>query len=152
MITCEEFESRFPFDKSPEVLLHQKTCPFCANFNLDTAILRKSLAMVGTTSISLGFETRLHQKIRELESGSARQWNIMPKTLAFATGVTFVLIAGALYMDRSVSDNAVYTDQHEIEEIITAEAVLDSVANDSLNTQAELWEYGWNLETVSSQP
>ena len=152
MISCEEFESRFPFDQSPEVIQHRENCPFCANFNQESAKLRSALTTLPANITSIGFEYRLQNRLMHNTGANGGGWNVMPKAVAFASGVAVVMVAGALYFGSRDNVEPEFSSQSDSEIIASTEveAEADSTVSDTTSLQNKPWEYGWNLEAVSS--
>lgn len=102
MISCEEFETLYPFVETEEVLLHRKNCPYCSQFADSTAILRRHLAALPRVNTPVGFEFRLERRLKGESFQSAKAWKAAPRALAFASGIAVVLIAGAVYRNSQM--------------------------------------------------
>ena len=152
MISCEEFESRYPLDQSAEILHHKKSCPFCSQFSEAIASFRNSAAALPCIPAPIGFEYRLQKRVELLEAGPIREWRILPKAAAFASGIAVILIAGALYHGIDNSSNPAITAGSDAEEIAVTEIESDSTAVDSMNAPVSPWADSWNYEAVSAQP
>ncbi len=151
MISCEDYESRFPFENSPEIASHRQQCPFCSSFTLEMNNLHNLLAQAPKYQAPAGFELRLDKRLSELETeGSARQWSVAPRLLAYAAGVAMVLIAGAIYEETHVMQpGTLAVETAEKESLNLAAAERDSTAEDSLKIK-ESGTGPWNVETVSA--
>ena len=151
MIPCEDFESRYPAENSPELTHHLENCSFCSGFTLETYNLRRLLAQAPSYSAPVGFEFRLEKRIKGLETTqSAREWKIAPKLLAFATGAALVIIAGTVYHQAyNGGQQPGLSLPASGQSSVLADAESDSTAADSLKA-LESRTGPWNLETVSA--
>ncbi|NQS98711.1 MAG: hypothetical protein HQ591_09665 [candidate division Zixibacteria bacterium] len=152
MISCEEFENRYPLDQPSEVLLHKKTCPYCSQYAEAIAFIRNSVAALPAICAPMGFEHRLQRRIESLESGNPGEWRILPKAVAFASGLAVVIIAGAIYHGVNNPSNPTMTAYSEVEEFAVNDAENDSTAADSVKIPLSPWADTWNIEAVSAQP
>jgi len=168
MIPCEEFESRFPFDQSSEVLEHKRNCPHCAQYSEAMAAVRKSMLAVKEIPAPLGFENRLFSRMDELSSAPSREHRTLPGALAFASGLTLALIAGVVYMNNQIQpiqttefaaiDTGITNVPEAIDSVFSdfdtdiAEIVPDSSVKDTSLMKVGPWEKYWETETVSAQP
>ncbi|MBC8278710.1 MAG: hypothetical protein H8E46_10805 [FCB group bacterium] len=151
MISCEQFETLYPFIETPEVVSHRENCPFCAEFNENFAGLKRTMASLPEYCTSAGFEARLHNRLFQTNSVS-RSWNTVPRAAAFATGVAVVLIAGAIYHGVETNPGHQMADQPELDKVKWAEAESDSTVQDSTQIQkSSPWGDFSRIEAVSSQ-
>ncbi len=168
MIPCDEFESRFPFDQSSEVIEHKRNCPHCAQYTEAVAAVRKSMIAVKKVSAPLGFENRLYNRLDALDSPPASEHKMLPNAFAFASGLTIALIAGAVYMNNQFQPiqtgtvAVIDTGMTNVAEVIDidfddsemniAEIIPDSSVNDTSLMKVGPWDKYWNYEAVSTQP
>lgn len=151
MISCEQFETLYPFIETPEVLAHRENCPYCAEFNGEFAVLKRTLVSLPKYCTSAGFEARLQHRLDQTEE-QTRSWNATPRALAFASGLAVVLIAGAIYNGVETNRDLQMADKPELDNVRWAEAISDSTVHDSTDVhKSSPWGDFSRIEAVSTQ-
>jgi hypothetical protein len=157
MISCEEFENLYPFEQIPEVLEHKKHCPYCSQYSEEISFIRNSAAALPALNAPNGFEMRLLRRIKKLDEEAVKEWRLLPRAMAFATGVALVLIAGAIYHNNRISKvpgEMASNTESETPPVLTESVVDSSVAtpDTAITPQKTPWEKYWNIEMVNAQP
>ena len=111
--------------------------------------------MVGAREVSapLGFENRLFDRLDALEKSPVQERKLLPNTLAFASGMTIALIAGAVYMNNQlqpVQSGAFAVNETGVTDML--EIAEDSTVSDTALMKMEPWGNYWNIEAVSTLP
>jgi len=151
MISCEQFETLYPFIETPEVLSHRENCPYCAEFNEESAVLKRDLISLPRYCTSLDFEARLQRRLYQTDH-ETRSWSATPRAVAFASGLAVVLIAGAIYHGVETNSGSQMADRPELDKVRWAEAISDSTVQDSTDIhKSSPWGDFSRIEAVSSQ-
>ena len=155
MISCEQFESLYPFSDEADILDHRDNCIHCSKLDRGYALLRAKFSSFALEGAPVGFELRLQQRLHQPVTNSAKVWEVTPKALAFATGMAAVLIAGGLYTGVYKNSNPQMVENPPAVRNQFAIAEADSAAQDSLLQQNKVtWRnYSEQFEKqVSAQP
>ena len=155
MISCEQFESLYPFSDEPEVMKHRDNCIHCSKFDHEYALLRAKFSSFAFEGAPVGFELRLQQHINQPVSDRVKVWEVTPRALAFASGMAAVLIAGGLYTGVHKSSNPQMVKNPPAVRNQFVEAEADTAAQDSLTKRSnDTWgNYTEQFKKqVSAQP
>ena len=152
MISCEQFETLYPFVETSEVTRHRKSCPHCVIFTEEIAILKRSILSLPKHCVSNDFETRLQNRLTLAGSEATFGMNLAPRALAFASGLAVILIAGAIYNGVETTPVSKMAGKPGLEKVSWAEAESDSLSQDSTDVlTSSPWGDFSRIEAVSSQ-
>jgi hypothetical protein len=151
MISCEEFEERFPYDQSMAVLEHLKSCPFCRDYSEEIARIRKSVGALPAFAAPLGFEARLFARLDTIVSDKSKGKLFIPNAFAFASGLALAVLAGFIYTNNVQENSETAVNPAEIQLAGVTEINADSTVQDTSNLEQTPWSEYWDTESVSSQ-
>ncbi len=153
MISCEEFEKRYPEDQSFEVLAHLERCPYCIHYSTEIAELVSLTNALPNFSAPIGFEYRLEQRLNPAKSNSGTR-QFIPRFAAFASGAALMLIVGAVYNSMKTGNNEISAvNPPVVGEFAAADTLIEEAVQDSIpKSTPNPWINYWNMETVSVNP
>jgi len=151
MISCEEFETRFPYDQSSAVLEHLKSCPFCCGYTEEIARIRNATGLLPAFAAPIGFESRLFSRLDNLEASKSKGKLFLPNAAAFASGLAIAVLAGFIYTNNLQKSENTASQPASTQFAGVSEISADSTVQDSSNFEQTPWSQYWDTESVSSQ-
>ncbi len=108
-VNCEDFEREFQefssdglnADRLRELELHQRECPHCRQYDLETSTLRQALQSIPLLEEPPYFLANLKREINRQESGLRKpqyRSNPLPRFLTVSTGFAVAIIASLVFL------------------------------------------------------
>ena len=150
MISCEEFEEGFPHDRSPEIVEHLRSCRYCAQFDSAMAECVHLVNSLPRLCAPAGFEFRLEKRLSG-KKAIYREWNLLPRFAAFASGAALVLIAGVIYNISRQPETNIADSSPQVEELTIADSLYKDAVQDTIpEINPDPWAIGNNMQAVSA--